>query len=608
MTRSEPLALTEEQMEIVQAPAASRMLVIAPAGSGKTEVVAHRLARLREHVRDDRASDVLVLSFSNAAVTELRRRARHAGPIVAAVPISTLDSYASRMLAIHDPEGDWHVAGYLERMRRATTLIAENDEVRGDLLVIGHLILDEFQDFVGDRAEFVDALICALASHAGYTVLGDPAQGVFDFQLEGSRNTTTSVQFLHRLLAGIPKPEIHTLSVSFRARSKVTARIAALGRVLRDRALGLKDNGDGALESELLSLHTYRPGQVAAILKGVQRDGGTAAVLCRLNGQALVVSRELRSAGIRHRLKGRGADTWVGPWVALLFRGYRFPTISRRSFDERYAELGGPISDVQLAWKALKRAEGLREMDLSLRVLVSRIRTSRLPDELAESDLQPVIVSSIHRAKGLEWDVVFLCGVEVDPDREFDDLRLAYVAMTRARDELFVLAAPDIGGLRSKDQLDGRWIRTDPRTRRITQMEVVPDDVEWTAPAGAILLGEDPVSTQDYLATAVRHGDAVKLALERSFLEGQPKAVYRVEHEGRAIGITSDGFSDSVRDNVRRAGGGGFPLHLEGARVQAIETVGGSSAAGHRAGLGSAGLWLRPRLEGLADVTWRKQQ
>jgi hypothetical protein len=33
-----------------------------------------------------------------------------------------------------------------------------------------------------------------------------------------------------------------------------------------------------------------------------------------------------------------------------------------------------------------------------------------------------------------------------------------------------------------------------------------------------------------------------------------------------------------------------------------IETVAGGSAAGIRANLGSAGMWLRPRLFGIADV------
>ena len=53
-----------------------------------------------------------------------------------------------------------------------------------------------------------------------------------------------------------------------------------------------------------------------------------------------------------------------------------------------------------------------------------------------------VVLSTIHSAKGLEWDTVFLVGVEdgVLPHTNCKDLeeerRVAYVGMTRARRQL----------------------------------------------------------------------------------------------------------------------------------------------------------------------------
>jgi superfamily I DNA/RNA helicase len=604
LTPRDLLVLTNEQEVIVEAPPGSRLLVIAPAGCGKTEVVAHRLLRLRDGGYVSAPSQVLVLSFSNAAVGELKRRTRQDGALLTGIPVSTLDSYATRLLAIHEPDGDWHAEGYLERIRRATKLVAEDEEFRQEVGAYRHLVLDEVQDFVGDRAEFVDEIVRALTDDAGFTILGDPAQGVFDFQLEGSRSTLTSLQFLRRLLDGTPKPEVRNLTVNFRSRSRATTRIASLGGVLRDRALGLDVSGDGGIGSELLGLHPYGLSQATAILEGIRRDKGTGAVLCRYNSQALVVSRELRERGVHHRLNGPASDAWVGPWVGLLFRGYQFPTISYASFAARHSELRDAKPEVDMAWRALKRAEGLPGRDLSLRTLVSRTRTRRIPDDLAESDPQWLIVSSVHRAKGLEWDVVFLCGIEIDEDDEFESLRVAYVAMTRAREELFALVDPDTRGMRSKDQRDSRWLRTDPRSHMMSQIQIVAGDVESNVPAGSFLVDADPAAIQDYLATSLRAGDEVALTLERSFVEGKPRAVYRIEHETTVIGITTQGLSDALSDAVQRAGGGPFPGMLSGARVQAVETVGGSSAAGSRAGLGNAGLWLRPRLEGLANAMW----
>ena len=59
------------------------------------------------------------------------------------------------------------------------------------------------------------------------------------------------------------------------------------------------------------------------------------------------------------------------------------------------------------------------------------------------------MLSTIHSAKGLEWDVVYLIhaadgclpsDMSTGSDEEIDEeLRIAYVAMTRARDFLYVL-------------------------------------------------------------------------------------------------------------------------------------------------------------------------
>jgi DNA helicase-2/ATP-dependent DNA helicase PcrA len=60
-----------------------------------------------------------------------------------------------------------------------------------------------------------------------------------------------------------------------------------------------------------------------------------------------------------------------------------------------------------------------------------------------------LVLSTIHSAKGLEWDVVYLIhaadgclpsDMSTGDDKELaDELRLMYVAMTRARDFLYVL-------------------------------------------------------------------------------------------------------------------------------------------------------------------------
>ncbi|MFP3901825.1 MAG: UvrD-helicase domain-containing protein [Acidimicrobiia bacterium] len=72
-------------------------------------------------------------------------------------------------------------------------------------------------------------------------------------------------------------------------------------------------------------------------------------------------------------------------------------------------------------------------------------------DDLDESDRSSVVLMTLHSAKGLEFPVVFLIGLEdgvfphlrslTDPDQLEEERRLAYVGITRARQRLYLTHA-----------------------------------------------------------------------------------------------------------------------------------------------------------------------
>ncbi len=599
----QPNPLTSEQRQVVEAEITSRVVVLAAAGTGKTEVVARRLSWLCSSAGLS-PSAVLILSFSNAAVSALKSRVHSEGAVVAGFPIATIDSYASRLLAVHEPYGDWHEESYAGRIRSATRLVEHDEEIAAIVREFRHVVVDEVQDLVGDRAEFVDRMLQRLSPDAGMTLLGDPAQGVYDWTLDESTSKLTSRQFLTRVLERQPKPHVAELTKNFRAKTALAARVADSGHAVRAWALGRTGTPTaGSIASELDRLHPFELPRAAMIIRTATADHGSAAVLCRYGCQALTVSRGLDAAGIPHRLHGDASDAWIGAWLARTMSGYQYPTIAKADFLDRLVADASLDAEPERAWKALKRAEGRSTPELSLRVLVSRLRTRRLPVELVEPPSSQVSVSTIHRAKGLEWDVVFLCGVESADLEGPDDLRVAYVGMTRAREELYLLPEPESRGLRRRRGQDNRWVRSGARGR-LRQLEVLSDDVEWAIPAGAAHIDARPSEIQKYLSSSVAVGDPVKLRLRRSVVDGTARAVYSLDHNGRQIGVTSEGFSQAIAEGQRAAGGDPFPVTLTGLRVAGIETVGGSSAESTRNGLGASGLWLRPRVYGLADVQW----
>lgn len=89
----------------------------------------------------------------------------------------------------------------------------------------------------------------------------------------------------------------------------------------------------------------------------------------------------------------------------------------------------------------------------SLRQLVEEtaldpIEATALETEASQKDESPLVLSTIHSAKGLEWETVFLIqclegiipsGYSVDDPEQLDEeLRLMYVAVTRAKSQLFL--------------------------------------------------------------------------------------------------------------------------------------------------------------------------
>ena len=170
--------LTEEQRAVSEAPVGARQLVIAGPGTGKTHTLVARLAHLVEE-EEVFPGAVLALSFSRAAVNELRRRLRASGDDASRIVPVTFDSFATRILANVDPDGEWTTKSFDGRIEAAIGKIAQIGE---SLDEVKHVVVDELQDLVGVRMRFVRALLKEF--DAGFTLLGDPAQGIYDFSLE----------------------------------------------------------------------------------------------------------------------------------------------------------------------------------------------------------------------------------------------------------------------------------------------------------------------------------------------------------------------------------------------------------------------------------------
>lgn len=81
-------------------------------------------------------------------------------------------------------------------------------------------------------------------------------------------------------------------------------------------------------------------------------------------------------------------------------------------------------------------------------IALDPIESTVIDSEASENDENPLTLSTIHSAKGLEWDAVFIIqcldgiipsGYSLDSDEQIEEeLRLFYVAITRAKNHLFI--------------------------------------------------------------------------------------------------------------------------------------------------------------------------
>ena len=592
---------TPEQQAVVDVSADGAALVLAGPGTGKTFTLVARVGRLLEQGRQP-----LVLSFTRAVVRELHDRLRLTGSDAARYlrPV-TFDSFATRMLsAIPSLAGwrNWETSSYDGRITAATAALELDQEAQQWVADrFDHVVVDEVQDLVGRRARLVLSLLELIPA---FTLFGDPAQGIYGWQ-DDAEGLTADEFRVHVQESRGDSLALRELTVNHRARSEEIRRLGAL----RPELITLDD--DAATHELLLRrLTSSQPlGTLEEATGLLTLLRGRTALLCRTNLEALKVSESLFSAGIDHVLRRPATDRAVLPWIAEIVRGRR-GALSRTSFEQRYAE--ATLADdlnADTAWDLLTQVSDTDDR-LALDRLADAVRRGRLPDELQVGPEARIVVSTIHRAKGLEFEGV---AVVVPPDwrRDSDpgeEARVLFVAMTRARDELLHIDALDTFGWRQDSVID-RWYRCTPRdVWKTLGFELKGDDTHKMHPAGAHLFYEDPGAVQDRLRDDVRRGDSVELELAMADDGDEPRAWYLVHHAAGTIGVTSEEFGRALARRLRakRNTPNRWPVTIDQLRVEGIDTVAGLEGVGQSAGLGASGIWLRARIVGLGRVNWKE--
>ena len=599
MLTTEPSELTQTQQNVVDLPHDARALVFGSAGSGKTQVLIGRIVKLISTDVLAPGEELLVLTFGRETAAELRRRAGVAESATAYVQVSTFDSFATGLLSTINPEGPWKHKSYDPRIEDAISTIRNDQRAHRYLSRLRHVIVDEIQDLVGVRARLLLTLL--QHSNGGFTLLGDPAQAIFNFQLKGSAREIVAETLVDSLIETYDGLVSIVLEENFRAQTDQTRSPLKWGTLLSNR------NADYAYIQN--GLETILLGAELAPLSLLDRRGGTLAVLCFTNAQALLISSALFAEGIAHEFRRTLSDQFVPSWVGQVL-GRRN---ERRLSKAELADLldgteGSPRVDE--AWNTLKAIDSSSGKFLQLDLIAENIRSGSAV-AVPNTHRENITVSTIHRAKGLEFDWVVVVkpgvGTYSRGQSPADEARLLFVALSRARKGLFWIEPPDTKGWSTaRDNIEGRW--TLASRRYLLGFEVRGSDIRSDIPAGHnVDCGDLSASDiQRYIHDSVCAGNPVSLLLDgigRSS-DGVPR--YLLLHGSTVVGETSTAFVQALmRARLPKCGGNSIlPVRIGGLRVESIDTVAGTQAAADRAGLEGLGIWNRVRVFGLGNLEY----
>lgn len=434
------------QHSVIFAPASARLLVDAGPGTGKTAVACARIASLIEKALAEPVN-CLIVSFTQTAVYELRSRIGSylSQPSDAAgIRIVTLDAYAWSLRSGFD-ESATLTGSYEHGVAAALKIIASNPDAAEYLERAEHVIIDEAQDIVGIRADFVFELIGKLNPECGITVFADEAQAIYGFADDsishGSSEPRVADSLPRRLRLAGGFSNV-TLEKVHRTESPVLCEIFTKVRgMVLDHSVAVAPSTRGNRVRAAVERLTGDQGLQARTLdSSILTD--TSLVLFRRRAEALQASAMMQA--IPHRLRLGGLPVCLQPWVGACFFDFTAPRISRLEFVALWAErVDGVLprsGDHAWAWERLVAIAGSAGGSVDLRALRRVLGRRHPPPDLCYADFGPAgpVLGTIHGSKGREADNVLLFlpepnGTDTDYDEE---TRILFVGATRARTQL----------------------------------------------------------------------------------------------------------------------------------------------------------------------------
>ena len=446
--------LSKRQKEIIDDHESRCIVVAAGPGSGKTRVLVHKLASLLL-LEDVKHEQLLMLTFSRAAATEFKQRLMQLiGNAAHFVEIKTFHSYCFDLLG---RVGNLDEAG--DVVKQAAEMI-KNGEVEPNRISKTVLVIDEAQDMSKDDYALVTALMKA-NEEMRVIAVGDDDQNIYEFRGSNSLYLYELTQTEHS--------RFFEMTENYRSFRHIVEAANDFARNIRQRIKSApiismsQEDGEVRIVKHPYEIQEKRVYMYQPILEDVIRlqtsnnqkatDGSsdkkneTISILTQTNEEAVIMLALLHSHGIKAKL--------VQSMDGLRFWNLAEVRYFLKKIDQSLKETKSPIIPDDI-WETAKHQTyqkyasslALQYLHRSLQIFEQTNRAkyySDLKEFVFESSVEDfcnitesdIVVSTIHKAKGHEFDHVLM--LITHPEHPTDEiLRRYYVGMTRAKQTLTI--------------------------------------------------------------------------------------------------------------------------------------------------------------------------
>lgn len=423
--------LSKKQLDIISDAESRAIVVAAGPGSGKTRVLVHKLASLLM-LEDVKHEQLLMVTFSRAAATEFKKRLiALIGNAANFVEIKTFHSYCFDLLG---------KTGSLDSVdnvvKDAARMIADG-EVEPGKIMKSVLVIDEAQDMDADEYALVSALM-SNNEEMRVIAVGDDDQNIYEFRGSDSK-------YMRAFLTEHGAVR-YDMTENYRSKKNITALANAFAQKIRNR-LKTEPVLPVCSETGIVSITNYTsPNFEQALVNNILNTykEGSACVLTLTNNEAFQILGMLLKNGIRAKL-------------IQSLGGFRLFNLAEVRYFLKYIdkELQSPVIPAEL-WCAaqnatLKRFAGSTCLEICRNMwndfestypiryrsdLEEFIKESNYEDFYGD-EKETVFVSTVHKAKGREFDTVYMllknCAAVTDEEK-----RRIYVGLTRAKSNLYI--------------------------------------------------------------------------------------------------------------------------------------------------------------------------